>query len=179
MHFNKYKIYKHIKIISKYTTIIISINLLNKYGFTKSKYFDEDIANEINKYYQRDLRDNLKKYPLTTICIMTPINAFIEEVLFRYLFFSILFKNKYINLLQAFCFSLCHDSGITNCVTNDKNKNNLIVYHINHHILLFTVGFIFGHIMLKYNKLWIPSLIHTLHNQIILSIWKYNENKIS
>jgi len=195
-------LFKTNKIFRNSTLIIgglasdIGINNLTDYLYQNSKLYDAKFDKILHKLYIKDDIETFKDNILFNIKIFTelPVSAAIEELLcrdaiMRYLLMTRAGLGPIIsNFMQAVPFSLFHESIKPNDISDYANKNlnqddiKSIADNVNdkynnynyfYYGSLYASGLIFGGLTLLSKTIWIPSVVHTIHNQI----WYYNTRK--
>ncbi len=163
------------------------LDLTSEYFYKKSKYYDEKLDNELFMIYSKDDIDKFNDTKLFNIYnfIELPIYASLEEIIFRdcglrYLLMTRLGLNGTIsNIFQSIGFSFVHEPINTNDIKNkyDNIDIKLANYYINYYLYLFTAGIIYGGATLLSKTIWIPTTLHTLHNQYTMyeNKKKYNQ----
>jgi hypothetical protein len=185
--FKSNKLFRNSTIIIGGFTADKLLDLTSEYFYKKSKYYDEKLDNELFMIYCKDDIDKFNDTKLFNIYnfIELPIYASLEEIIFRdcglrYLLMTRLGLNGTIsNLFQSIGFSLAHEPINTNDIKNkyDNIDIKLANYYINYYLYLFTAGIIYGGATLLSKTIWIPTTLHTLHNQYTMyeNKKKYNQ----
>ncbi len=163
------------------------LDLTSEYFYKKNKYYDEKLDNELFMIYCKDDIDKFNDTKLFNIynLIELPIYASLEEIIFRdcglrYLLMTRLGLNGTIsNIFQSIGFSFAHEPINPNDIKNkyDNIDIKLANYYINYYLYLFTAGIIYGGATLLSKTIWIPTTLHTLHNQYTMyeNKKKYNQ----
>lgn len=109
-----------------------------------------------NEQGVRDLLGTLPIYMTVSACLIGP---FEEEMLFRKIFRDI-FDNKFLFItLSGLIFGLLHVVGVSNNLME-------MIYFVPYGIL----GGTFAYIYTKTDNIWIPILVHIIHNTLLVSI---------
>jgi membrane protease YdiL (CAAX protease family) len=166
----------------KNTTIIVgSLGLFRCVGYGSAFYLkdmDEGLLKDLMKTQTKQAHELLmiKDETLVTLASI-PIHATLEEIVFRDCLMMYLLKTRLgfgslvANAIQSVCFSSAHGSATEEyrkqnpSIKDDKNiEKALSTYDKNYYISIGTAGFILGGAALLSGTIWVPSVIHTLHN---------------
>lgn len=171
----------------------ILISNTSDYLYKNSKLHDEKLDKILHELYIKDDIETFKDNKLFNIKIFTelPVSATLEELLcrdavMRYLLMTRAGLGPIIsNFMQAVPFSLFHESIKPSDISDYANKNlneddrkavsnNIDEKYNNYNYFyyggLYASGLIFGGITLLSKTIWIPTVVHTIHNQL----WYYN-----
>jgi hypothetical protein len=172
------------------------LSTINDYLYSKTENYDEKFKNMLRKLYIKDDIEYFKDDKLFNIRVFgeLPLHATLEELalrdcVMRYLLMTRVGLGPTIsNFIQAAPFSIMHDTIKPSEISDYANKNlneedrksisNNIdekynTFNYFYYGNLYIAGLLYGGITLLSKTIWIPSVIHTVHNQL----WYYETRK--
>ncbi len=168
------------------------LSTTSDYLYTKTENYDEKFKNMLHELYIKDDIEYFKDSKLfnTRLFGELPIHATLEELglrdcVMRYLLMTRAGLGPIVsNLIQAVPFSLMHESINPSDISDYANKNlneedrksvsiniedKYNTYIKFYYGDIYISGLLYGGITLLSKTIWIPALIHTVHNQL----WYY------
>ena len=182
--FRTNKIFRNSTILLGGFTADIILDKSSDYLYKNNKFYDEKLDNELFILYCKDTVEIFKDSKLFNIynTVEIPLYATIEEIMFRdcgmqyFLMSRLGLSGGISNIIQSIGFSFAHDTINPNEIKNKyvNMDEKLAIYYLHYYSYLFTSGLIYGGATLLSKTIWIPSVLHTIHNQFTM----YNNRKL-